>query len=252
MAATFSFGTLDGKPSAASDRAPVIVMAGKIVPGDLEKLISFSKTDSIFLSRTILLASEGGDAPEAIRIGRFVKDTFLSVAVNRRFRKCSSACFLIYVSAAERSAMPGGVGIHRPYFSNEYFAGLSPQEAETKYQVLSSRMRAFLVEMEVPADLIDRMFGLASTEIYWLTEDDVLRLGERAHWWDQYLVARCNADKDLEHRAATSEMLDPQFQKGFEAYTLRLAFCRDEALGQQAQRALIEYQAGTKKLPTRP
>ena len=42
------------------------------------------------------------------------------------------------------------------------------------------------------------MFSLSSDEVYWLTYDDLDRIGLRANWYDQLLVDRCKLDKQLE------------------------------------------------------
>jgi hypothetical protein len=42
------------------------------------------------------------------------------------------------------------------------------------------------------------MFSLASSEIYWLTFDDLDRIGPRSHWYDELMVSRCGLDKRLE------------------------------------------------------
>jgi hypothetical protein len=59
-------------------------------------------------------------------------------------------------------------------------------------------VRNYLDEQQVPLYLIEKMFSLASTEIYWLSWEDLGNLGVRANWWDQVLVDRCGLDKKLE------------------------------------------------------
>jgi hypothetical protein len=134
--------------------------------------------------------------------------------------ECASACFFIYVAAVERSAVgtwprgwrPGdprppfskddAVAIHRPYFEPAYFAGLGVAEAEVKYRKLLIEVRRYLRAREVPEYLSEKMFSLASNEAYWLTREDLGRIGARPSWYDQLLVDRCNLNKQLERDLA--------------------------------------------------
>ena len=63
---------------------------------------------------------------------------------------------------------------------------------------MRSAYRLFLQDREVPQYLQERMFSLASNEIYWLTYADLDRIGPRANWFDQFMVSRCKLDKQLE------------------------------------------------------
>jgi len=60
------------------------------------------------------------------------------------------------------------------------------------------KIRGYLEEREVPQYLIEKMFSLSSDEVYWLTYNDLDRIGLRANWYDQLLVDRCKLNKQLE------------------------------------------------------
>lgn len=193
-AAEFSYGSAD---ESSVDFA--VVIKGKIVPGDYERLLDFIEDDPArFRASLILLASPGGDLVESMKIARLVKSTYQSVFVNGAKGSCASACFFIYVSAVERGATNRALGIHRPYFAPENFARKRLAEAEEMQRKLLKEARAFLEDREVPQYLIEEMFSRASDEVYWLDTADEERIGERAHWYDQVLVDRCGLDKELE------------------------------------------------------
>jgi hypothetical protein len=169
QAIELAYGSLDpNEPNA--DNA--ILLTGVVGKGDLEVLRRFAAKDKQrFHSRTIVLASQGGDLLEAIRIGLFLRKTYMEVFVNTEIGRCASACFFIYVAAVQRDAMVPGLGIHRPYFSPAEFERTPLQDVEQKHRQLMQAVKKYLEDHQVPAYLIEKMFSLASSEIYWLTYD---------------------------------------------------------------------------------
>jgi hypothetical protein len=106
--------------------------------------------------------------------------------------QCVSACFLIYAAANERGTFNAPlVGIHRPYIISSQLAKLSPAQADRAENYALQRAKAFLIANNVPTYLIEEMFRRSSEDVYWLTDADVERLGYRAPWFDQYLIAKC-------------------------------------------------------------
>jgi hypothetical protein len=195
-AVDLTYGSLDPN-NRQSDNA--VILTGEIRKGDYDAIRRFARKDpDRFHSRTVVLASQGGDLIEAIRIGTFLRKTYMTVFVNPDIGRCASACFLIYVAAVERSSVVPGLGIHRPYFAPSEFQRKPLPEAEKKNRQLMRAVRNYLDDQEVPHYLIEKMFSLASTEIYWLNWEDLNRLGTRANWWDQVLVDRCRLNKGLE------------------------------------------------------
>lgn len=196
QAIDLAYGSIDpNKP----EKINAIILKGEIRKGDYELLLRFARKDrQRFHSKMVVLASQGGDLLEAIRIGVFLRKTYMDVFVNPKIGRCASACFLIYVAAVERDAVVPGLGIHRPTFAASEVEHLPLPEAERKHRELMQAVRSYLEDQQVPAYLIEKMFSLASTEIYWLTWEDLDRLGTRANWWDQVLVDRCRLNKKLE------------------------------------------------------
>jgi hypothetical protein len=191
-----AYGSLDPNNPKADN---AILLTGEVRKGDLEVLKQFAANDrERFHWRTIVLASQGGDLLEAMRIGQFIRETYMEVFVNPDVGRCASACFFIYVSAIQRDSLDSGLGIHRPYFSAADFDRTPLNEVEHKHRQLMKAVRNYLEDQQVPAQIIEKMFSLASSEIYWLTHEDIASLGRRAHWWDQVLVDRCMLNKELE------------------------------------------------------
>lgn len=196
QAIDLAYGSLDPNEPKADN---AILLTGEVREGDLEALKRFAANDpNRFHSRTIVLASHGGDLLEAMRIGQFLRDTYMEVFVNPKVGRCASACFFIYVSAIQRDSLVPGLGIHRPYFSTAELERTPLDEAEQKHRHLMAAVRKYLEDQEVPTRIIEKMFSLASSEIYWLTQEDIASLGRRANWWDQILVDRCQLNKELE------------------------------------------------------
>ena len=245
-AATFTYAPFD---PTGSDSPESVRIVGEIKVGDLERLRALIRSDvSRFKRSTIVLASNGGDILEAMKIGDLIRSSYVSVFVNKDIGICASACFLIYVSAVERGATYPAVGVHRPYFGEEHFAGLSVKDAERKQSKLYAALREFLRSRDVPQAIQERMFALASSEIYWLTFDDLDRIGPRAHWYDELMVSRCGLDKRLER--GFIEMGD-RFAEAAEAneHIHRVAVCAYTLTADEGEAALrrFAFEAGREK-----
>lgn len=242
-AAEFYFGPLDPSDSSSPEAT---IMRGEIRVGDYGRLVSFARTDrNRFLWRFIVLASAGGDIHEAMKIGTFVKATYQSVFVNPAVGKCASACFLIYVAAVDRMALNNSVGIHRPYFGAEYFSHLSLSEAEARHEALLGEVRKYLEKREVPQYLIEKMFLLASDEVYWLPQRDIDRIGQRASWYDQLLVDRCGLNKELE-RGFQREGDRFRFAKEAKENIRHVAECGADMQAAEGEANLEQILAGNK------
>jgi hypothetical protein len=49
----------------------------------------------------------------------------------------------------------------------------------------------YLHSLRVPRAIVDEMFANASTEIHWLSWDELQQVGLRPPWWEEVLIARC-------------------------------------------------------------
>jgi hypothetical protein len=147
-----------------------LVISGEIMPGDYERLLSKIAGDEgrFFALNKIILASDGGDVAEAVKIGGLVKSL---IGINRPFIADSDE------AAAE--AVPG-------------------RDAALAESRALAQVRVFLYENAVPNYLVDEMFRRASDDAYWLSEDDEKNLGIRSPAFNRYLRDKCAWDENIE------------------------------------------------------
>jgi hypothetical protein len=181
-----------------------LVISGEITPGDYDRLLSRILEDpNRFLAQNkIILASDGGDVAEALKIAGLVKSLFAGIIVGPLTGRCVSACFFIYAAAGQREADGERlIGINRPYIVDVDAAAGSPPDAATVESRALMQVRVFLQENKVPEYLVDEMFRHASDDAYWLSEDDEKNLGYRSQSFSQFLTAKCAWDDKIEREA---------------------------------------------------
>lgn len=129
----FRWGAFDeAKADPQASKQAVIYASGEITSGDFDRLRTLLRKDfEVYIksNRTVKITSNGGDIVEAIKVGGLLKGMYAEVVIKG---DCASACFLLYISAVDRNFI-GKIGVHRPYFDQRYFAGLSPPDAEKKH-----------------------------------------------------------------------------------------------------------------------
>lgn len=199
-----------------------LVLSGEIEPGDYDHLLAkILEDENRFLSQNkILLASDGGDVWEAMKIATLIKALYSEVIVGTQTGRCVSACFLIYASAQQRATEGDHlIGINRPYLVEPpatsaaalptktaalptYAMTASPSNSNVAERDSLQQVRAFLHENDVPPTLIEEMFRHASDDAYWLTPEDERALRHRARSFDQYLKTRCAWDPAIELEVA--------------------------------------------------
>jgi hypothetical protein len=223
-----------------------LVISGEIVPGDYERLLSkIAGDEGRFLAlNKIILASDGGDVAEAVKIGGLVKSLFAQVIVGPLTGRCVSACFFIYAAAVQREADGERlVGINRPFIADSDEPAAAPVQAPVPVPVPGrdavlaesralAQVRAFLRENAVPNYLVDEMFRRASDDAYWLSEDDEKNLGLRSPAFIRYLREKCAWDDNIERDTyAGSRPLEDLKRK---------LQCRDRVTRADAHAALIQ------------
>jgi len=221
-----------------------ILIKGDIEKGDFQKFkkaIQEIKQSNCYIS-SVHLISNGGDVLEAIAIGSEIRKNLITTWApwdqhfsdggegppscgvtssiifdfnSKRWKMeppqdypcdCNSACFLIWAAGVMRTG--SSLGLHRPYFSKEYYQGLSAAEAEEKYKQLSSLVRTYLSSMDIPNDIIDEMFSHSSEDIYYLymrgkegsIEQNIKGL-THAPFFEELLIAKCSPLTDEELKA---------------------------------------------------
>jgi hypothetical protein len=204
-----------------------LVISGEIMPGDYERLLSkIAGDEGRFLAlNKIILASDGGDVAEAVKIAGLVKSLFTQVIVGPLTGRCVSACFFIFAAAAQREADGERlVGINRPFIADSDEAATAtavpvPVPVPGRDGALAesralAQVRVFLRENAVPNYLVDEMFRRASDDAYWLSEDDEKNLGIRSQAFIRYLREKCAWDENIERDTyAGSRPLDDLKQK---------------------------------------
>lgn len=171
-----------------------LVLSGEIAPGDYDRLLSkISEDENRFIEQNkLLLASEGGDVTEAIKIAHLVKALYTEVVVGPLTGRCVGVCFLIYAAADQRvTDGPRLIGIHRPEFDDADWDLLSPPDQWLLEEDLLAQTRALLQDNGVPVYLVDEMFRHTADDVYWLSERDEQALRAISPPFEQLLTAKC-------------------------------------------------------------
>lgn len=171
-----------------------LVLSGPIVSGDAYRFKRIVMTDPArFIRNTLILDSPGGDVREAMEMAKMIRRLLVTVNVFPP-AQCASACFLLYVGAPIRfsTGVPQAtLGVHRPSYSKSSVSRQSPDQADREHSIAFNTMTKWLQEQLVPQDIIDMLLARPSTDIYWLTIEDVDRLGSRAPWYEEWVLSRC-------------------------------------------------------------
>lgn len=170
-----------------------LVLKGDIENGDFVKLIKFLKKNPqpFITDRFMVLASNGGDLEEALKISDFIKNSYPSVFIGTTNGRCVSACFFLTASAPQRLWTEGLLGIHRPYLNFELHKKLSVTEIQKIEKNVFGFARSYLTELEVSTFLIDKMFSTSSSETYYVKRNE---FSEYSYFFEQLMIARCQYD----------------------------------------------------------
>jgi hypothetical protein len=185
-----------------------LVLSGDIVEGDYQRLLAkIAEDENRFLTQNkLILASDDGDAAEAIKIARLVKSLYTQVVVGPLTGRCVGACFLIYAAAAERGTDGEKlIGIHRPGLSASEWQSMPTTRAALLEDGLQAPTREFLAENEVPADLVETLFKHDSGDVYWLSDSDEASLGSKSPSFQKYLAKNCAWNDTLERAVYAGE-----------------------------------------------
>jgi hypothetical protein len=185
-----------------------LVISGDIDPGDYDHLLAKIRSDTnrFFSQNKVIVASNGGDVREAIKIGLLLQSLYSEVTVGPQTGPCIGACFLIY-AAADQRASDGEhlIGLHRPTLVDRLSSSLSPADAAAVEERAMTEVRAFLVANEVPANLQEDMFRRSADEVYWMTDSDLQQMGFRSPSFVRYLKASCAWDEAVEHEVLSGK-----------------------------------------------
>ena len=130
----------------------VAAVSEEIAPGDYEVLFKgITAHPGKYARRILLLDSIGGSVPEAMRMGRLLRETGFDALVPST-GVCQGSC--VYLLAAGRAkTVRGYVGIHRPAFAH----GDSVRSALSLKGPAYQSPARYLGEMGVPLTLAEDM-----------------------------------------------------------------------------------------------
>lgn len=192
----FLFGILIASPcfsldiSKAKSNKYTLLLSGEIVPGDLEKIVEAVSPPGSF-PKYFTIDSTGGDVVEAMRIGHFIRETASGTLVTKT---CASACVFILVAGVSKTVLASSaIGLHRPYFKPETYSSLSLNEVVDGYEKVRDITRKYLTDMEVPTSYIEKMFSIASDDVYFLSEAEKNRLVISPSAYSEWIQAKCGS-----------------------------------------------------------
>ncbi len=178
-----------------------LVLSGEIVPGDYQRLLARIAADSQrFLSANkLILASTDGNAAEAMKIGRLLKSLYTRVVVGPHTGRCAGACFLVYAAAVERGTDGDHLlGLRRPGLAESEWIGIPTTQAALLEDSMQAPVRDYLVENEVPGELVEEVFKRPATDVYWLSEIEEEALGWKSPSFEKFLAKNCKWNDALE------------------------------------------------------
>ncbi len=234
-----------------------LVLSGEIAPGDYDRLLAkIAEDDKRFLSQNkLILASNEGNATEAMKIARLVKALYTQVVVGPLTGRCAGACFLIFAAAVERGTDGENLlGVTRPGLAESEWVGRPTTEAALLEDSMQGSVRDFLVENEVPPDLVEQVFQRPSTDVYWLSDNDETALGSKSPAFAKFLEKNCQ----------WTQGLDKAVFRGERPFEDLKAFtdCRARMIRPEARKALAlalkaaappaPGTAGVRRAPTAP
>ena len=197
LAADLSYGGLHNRR---------LIIGGEIVAGDADRL--YEEITHHKPPLWITLNSPGGNVAEAIRMASLIAGLRVSTEVPPN-GICGSSCFFLFLAGEPRnafgvggpglvfddSALWGRVGLHRPFMPKEFFNNVDTSEAVNTQRELMKRVSSYLESQMVPRRLIELMMTRPSTQVYWMTFEDIQTLGEYSPPREEYFVAKCGYDR---------------------------------------------------------
>jgi hypothetical protein len=190
-----------------------IEISGPIVAGDNDRFrrLVLSEIRSGHIISAIQLDSPGGDVDQALGMGRAIRQlnasTFapsvrsgervcLKGSLDSESREdpssceCASACSLIWVAGVGR--LGDLVGVHRPRFDEDFYKGLTPDEATKRYSQLFPKMSQYFAEMGVPEWLNGMMYSVPSSDMHYLTAPELQQFTNSSPALGELIIARCH------------------------------------------------------------
>lgn len=144
-------------------------IAEEIVPGDYERLLQGLRDNpGRYKRKIVLLDSIGGSAPEAIRMGRLLRETGFETLVPSD-GLCQGSCIYL-LAAGKKRTINGHVALRRPPFN----AGDSAL-AQAIHGRQAFNPASYFREMGVDARLAQDIYRLAPGKLRLLNKADLTR-----------------------------------------------------------------------------
>lgn len=186
-----------------------IELSGEIRNGDAQRLRSILSNDKsrVGNDRFLMLESPGGDIREALRIGEVVKSAMLITTLvrvadmdadERNKRQCVSACVLVFLAGADRKAMWGQLGVHRPYFDASTYRKQDSLQTSRAQIELEDAVRGYSRAHGASDQLIGKMMAHSSKDVYWLSKEEQTTLEGEQSWYQEIMIATCHHDPSRE------------------------------------------------------
>lgn len=140
-----------------------------IAPGDYEALLQGIKANpGTFSRKLVLLDNIGGSAPEAIRMGRLLRELGFDALVPAT-GVCQGSCVYL-LAAGHKKTVNGHVGLHRPYFPSGDSALAQSQQSRMRYNA-----QAYFREMNVASQLAGEMQRIEPHKMRVLSAQELAR-----------------------------------------------------------------------------
>lgn len=174
-----------------------IDIAGPIQDSDPLKLQYVIANNAVTFMQTssVILSSSGGSVSGALGIAEIIEQALLTTSVPEG-SSCASACFIIFVSGAMRSAQ-GKILVHRPYLSGESTNEKRASDVIADQRDLMRAVRQHLQDwLSVPGYLVDLMMERSSVEAYQLRLADFQNLGFSSPFFEEFMLLKCGISPD--------------------------------------------------------
>lgn len=185
-----------------------IIIEGEIRTGAYEQFKQIIENETGLITR-VYLNSPGGNAEEAMKIGRLIRALNLETHApqlikpknkdkaicggeikNKVICTCESACFLIFVAGSYR--IGNVLGTHRIYYDHAFLKMLTANEAKNKTQELKTQTISYLKEMGVTTEVIEKTIATSSHDMSFLDEAIIQKhLNGYISELDEWITAKC-------------------------------------------------------------
>jgi ATP-dependent protease ClpP protease subunit len=151
----------------------IYFISGEITSMDVNQVKNIVQTKGAWDELYFRLNSSGGDIHAAMEIGKLIRKARATCVIPSG-EKCYSACVFVLSGAVKRTVI-GEVGIHRPY--STYVGRRDYESTQNEYRRTETAVRAYLREMNLPAQLFEAMVVVPPEKIRILSDKELEAFG---------------------------------------------------------------------------